>query len=76
MINHVVKWIWTGKDGKTHFEYRVYHSSNRTNRYNDSQKLPLTVLNFVLNACSCEARYIPENQRSEKYTSLKMETYR
>ena len=82
MIERVVKssWAWHETNKCSGFCYRVYHKgkgwkSGRVVTYTDRQNLPLTVLNFILNAGSVETRYIPEED-SYHMKGLKRETYR
>jgi len=83
MITKVVKssWAWHERDKRSGFCYRVYYKSkdawrpDRKVTYTDAQDLPLTVLNFVLNAGSVETVYIPEKD-SYLMKGLKRETYR
>lgn len=81
-IRKVVKSSWTEKSGRYGFIYRVYYTNkepwrkDRIVRYTYDQQLPLTVLNFVLNAGNVETEYIPEDRRGESFLSLKQETYK
>lgn len=56
MIDFVVKYTWTDRDGKTAWEYRVYHKRLDDFRrgmrrvYDFRHNLPNTVTDFVLNA--------------------------
>jgi hypothetical protein len=70
MIDFVVKRQWAGKEtGKLEYCYTVYYKrkdnwrGDRKYNYSHLDNLPLTVLNFVLNAGSCETVYIPENEK-------------
>lgn len=82
MIERVVKssWAWHELNKRGGFCYRVYYSGKGWKRgrvitYNDRQNLPLTVVNFILNASSVETVYIPEKD-SYNMKGLKQETYR
>ena len=83
MIDRVVKssWAWHTENKRSGFCYRVYYKSKdgwrpgRMVTYTDRQNLPLTVLNFILNAGSVETVYIPEKD-SYHMRGLKRETYR
>lgn len=81
-IRKVVKSSWTEKSGRYGFIYRVYYTNkeswrkDRIVRYTCDKQLPLTVLNFVLNAGTVETEYIPEDRRSKSFASLKREIYK
>ena len=79
MITKVVKVSWTQDNGTYGFQYRVYYKRKEAWRkdrrvdYGHNKNLPLTVLNFVLNANNCKTEY-PE-AISPSILSLKRETY-
>ena len=83
MIERVVKssWAWHTVMKRSGFSYKVYYKSKdgwtrgRIVTYTDRQNLPLTVLNFILNAGSVETIYIPEKD-CYNMKGVKQETYR
>lgn len=82
MIDRVVKssWAWHESTKRNGFCYKVYYQNKGWKRgrvvtYTDRQNLPITVLNFVLNAGSVETVYVPEKD-SFNVKGLKRETYR
>lgn len=82
MITKVRKSTWTLKaNGLTYWAYHVYYAP--TNRpyervvtYNWTKNLPMTVLNFILNASTVETRYVPDGQHSPGIIGVKHELYK
>lgn len=80
MITKVVKSAWTNPNGKAGFCYRVYHKipsriREREYTYTDKQNLPMTVLDYVLNAKNCRTVYVPDEDCSGGRRGLKREIY-
>lgn len=73
MINHITKSTWTQKDGKMGYCYRVYYEPTRGRAkgrqvtYSFFNNLPLTVINFILNANACETTYT-DRGKVERFT--------
>ena len=83
MINRVVKTSWAldERTKKNGFCYKVYYEgkgwkSGRVVTYTHHQSLPLTVVEFIMNAGSCETVYIPEKDHTPQLRGVKRETYR
>lgn len=80
MISKVVKSMWTNPNGKMGFCFRVYYKNkqgwkaDRCVMYTDDKNLPLTVLNYILNADKCETTYYPDN-KAGSMKGLKRELY-
>ena len=78
MINMIVKYTWTEKDGKTAWEYRVYHdavdsfSRGRRYDYDCHKNLPKTVVEFLLNANNVRTVY----ERFAQRQNLKVEYFK
>lgn len=77
MIDHITKIIWTQPDGKMGYCFHVYYigkmerngkwrQKGRHYTYSFNDNLPNSVVDFILNASSCETIYTEKN-RIEHY---------
>ena len=69
MIKDVIRVIKPDENGKTRWTYIVNYDG-RSVRYSDNKNLPMTVLNYVLEA-ECETEYVKNCPQP-----YKLETYR
>ena len=72
----VAKHSWIDSDGKTTYVIRVYYRTKASKngfairRFSDSETLPVTVVNFMLNAKNCETVYRSEpGNKTEIFTN-------
>lgn len=80
-IRKVVKHTWTLKTGETRYAYRVHYENKETYkqdriiRYTENQRLPLTIVEFVLCAAKVETYYPNKKDIDPALISAKKETY-
>ena len=79
-IKMVTKSVWEQTNGMSGCKYTVYYKNkeawkaDRKFVYTHKQNLPLTVLNYVLNA-NCETRSYTGKDLAQGFRSLKREYY-
>ena len=74
MIKKIRKWSTTTPNGELCYGYHIYYDSGKRVHYSWKKNLPMTVVDFLLNAENCETEYIRQYYRLED-SIVKWETY-